>query len=244
MLELVALEGFERRYPRQLSGGQQQRVALARALVVSPAVLLLDEPLSNLDAKLRASTRVELRRVQQELGLTAIFVTHDQEEAMAISDRIAVMNRGRLEQVGTAHEIYQRPSSLFVASFVGSSNVLDGTLKGRDGQELVVDTRVGLLRGRAAQTEAPAVGSAVRLLVRAERLQVGRGDQPAKVGTNAVRGTVEVVSYLGAATEVTIRLQEGTRLVATGAAPELGDLAMQTPVVVRWPVEHALVFAT
>lgn len=130
-LELVGLKGFENRYPEQLSGGQQQRVALARALVVEPQVLLLDEPLSNLDAKIRERLRGEIRRIQRELGITTIYVTHDQEEAMAISDRIAVMNVGKLEQVGSPLELYYRPKTEFVARFLGLSNILE--LEARNG---------------------------------------------------------------------------------------------------------------
>src|SRR5512147_1987619 len=125
MIRSVRLEGLEKRFPSQLSGGQQQRVALARALVISPQILLMDEPLSNLDAKLRVAMREEIRRIQKELGITTIYVTHDQEEAMAVSDRIAILNRGRLEQVGTPAEIYYRPASRFAAEFMGSSNIIE-----------------------------------------------------------------------------------------------------------------------
>uniref|UniRef100_UPI00262D138F ABC transporter ATP-binding protein n=1 Tax=Thermococcus sp. TaxID=35749 RepID=UPI00262D138F len=131
-LELVGLEGFENRYPEQLSGGQQQRVALARALVVEPKVLLLDEPLSNLDAKIRERLRSEIGRIQRELGITTLYVTHDQEEAMAISDRIAVMNVGTIEQVGKPLELYYRPKTKFVATFLGTGNILE--LEAKDGR--------------------------------------------------------------------------------------------------------------
>ncbi|WP_297062266.1 ABC transporter ATP-binding protein, partial [Thermococcus sp.] len=138
-LELVKLKGFENRYPTQLSGGQQQRVAIARALVVEPKVLLLDEPLSNLDAKLRLEMRSEIRRIQRELGITVIYVTHDQEEAMAISDRIAVMNVGTVEQVGTPRDIYERPRTEFVASFMGKTNVIPAKVVERNGDRVTVE---------------------------------------------------------------------------------------------------------
>ncbi len=133
MLELVELPGFERRKPTQISGGQAQRVALARALINKPAVLLLDEPLGALDLKLRKQMQVELKRIQQEVGITFIYVTHDQEEAMTMSDRIAVMNKGRYEQLGDPESLYERPTTRFVAGFLGVSNLLPGTVQGTDG---------------------------------------------------------------------------------------------------------------
>lgn len=141
-LDLVALDGFQDRYPHQLSGGQQQRVAMARAIVYRPDVLLLDEPLSNLDVKLRVSMRSELKRLQRALGITTIFVTHDQREALVLSDRIAVMNEGKIEQVGTPTDIYQRPSTVFVADFVGSTNLLSGTLQSVDPQAKTCHVRL------------------------------------------------------------------------------------------------------
>ncbi|MCE4605999.1 MAG: ABC transporter ATP-binding protein [Desulfurococcales archaeon] len=147
VLELTRLEGMENRYPTQLSGGQQQRVALARALVVEPSILLLDEPLSNLDAKLRVGMREEIKRIQKELGITTIYVTHDQEEALTMSDRIAVMNKGKVHQVGTPYEIYARPRDLFVATFLGRSNLLKGTVKSVDGSKVEVETSLGRITG-------------------------------------------------------------------------------------------------
>jgi multiple sugar transport system ATP-binding protein len=147
VLELIRLEGMENRYPTQLSGGQQQRVALARALVVEPSILLLDEPLSNLDAKLRLGMREEIKRIQKELGITTIYVTHDQEEALTMSDRIAVMNKGKVHQVGTPYEIYAWPRDLFVATFLGRSNLLQGTVVKVNGEEVEVDTTLGKIKG-------------------------------------------------------------------------------------------------
>ena len=139
ILELVELTGMEGRMTNQLSGGQQQRVALARALVIEPSVLLFDEPLSNLDAKLRVSMRTEIRRIQQEVGITAIYVTHDQSEAMALSDNIIIMNHGVVEQMGTPQEIYYHPKNEFVADFIGEANFLKGTMVGVDGDHAVLD---------------------------------------------------------------------------------------------------------
>ena len=144
-LAMVGLEGLEKRRPGQLSGGQQQRVALARAIVTQPDILLFDEPLSNLDAKLRVHVRVEIREMQKRLGITAIYVTHDQDEALAISDRIVVMNRGRIEQVGDPHSIYLRPQTPFVAGFIGLANIFEARVVSRDGQRLVLETPVGPL---------------------------------------------------------------------------------------------------
>ena len=162
-LELVGLSGLENRYPEQLSGGQQQRVALARALVIEPEVLLLDEPLSNLDAKIRERLRSEIRRIQRELGITAIYVTHDQEEAMAVSDRIAVMNVGRIEQVGEPLELYYRPRTEFVARFLGTSNIIE--LEAENGV-----ARLGNLEFKVG------VNGKVRVFFRPESVVVMRGD--------------------------------------------------------------------
>lgn len=170
VLELTELDGLENRAPNQLSGGQQQRVALARALVIEPKVLLLDEPLSNLDAKLREQMRVELRRIQHQLGITSVYVTHDQVEAMALSDRIVVMNEGRIEQVGRPWEVYRHPNSEFVANFIGRANFVDGIVDKAD--EHVMHVRI--LGGgpvRVPQTETKRrTGDKVRLVIRPEAM--------------------------------------------------------------------------
>ena len=193
VLELVQLGALADRYPHQLSGGQQQRVALARALAVQPEVLLLDEPLSALDAKVRASLRDEIRRLQTELGITTMFVTHDQEEALAISDRVGVMSNGRLEQLATPREVYRRPSSAFVARFVGSMNELAATVLGPD------CVAVGDYRINVPANPGP-VGSNVRLLVRPEdfRLDATGAGLP---------GVVTLCTFQGASTVVGVRLQ-------------------------------------
>ena len=193
VLELVQLGALADRYPHQLSGGQQQRVALARALAVQPEVLLLDEPLSALDAKVRASLRDEIRRLQTELGITTMFVTHDQEEALAISDRVGVMSNGRLEQLATPREVYRRPSSAFVARFVGSMNELAATVLGPD------CVAVGDYRINVPANPGP-VGSDVRLLVRPEDFRLddtGAG----------LPGVVTLCTFQGASTVVGVRLQ-------------------------------------
>jgi spermidine/putrescine ABC transporter ATP-binding subunit len=170
-LELVRLPGVEQRYPRQLSGGQQQRIALARALVINPRVLLLDEPLSNLDAKLRKEMRIELRDIQKAVGITAIFVTHDQEEALSLSDRLAVMHRGRIEQVGTPIEIYETPQTEFVNTFIGETNLLTVRVLEIRGEEAQVDLggqRMPVHRGDAVV----AVGDQVKISIRPEKISI------------------------------------------------------------------------
>ena len=190
MLELVQLAGYGKRKPRQLSGGQQQRVALARALVNSPRVLLLDEPLGALDLKLRKEMQLFIKALQHDLGITFIHVTHDQEEAMTMADRIAVMNGGRIEQLGAPDELYERPETAFVAGFLGVSNLLRGTVAGPDAVRLAdgttVRVRAGSLDGRAG---AVAVG------IRPEKIRPGGGD------ANSLEGTVKESAYIGVSTQ-------------------------------------------
>lgn len=193
IIRSVQLEGLEHRSPSQLSGGQQQRVALARALVISPQILLMDEPLSNLDAKLRVSMREEIRRIQKELGITTIYVTHDQEEAMAVSDWIAILNRGHLEQVGTPFEIYYRPESRFAAEFMGSSNIIEMDVAGYDeAQSQIIAEIAGqrfFLRG-----ERPS-GARVVLSVRPEWLRIVAA--PAEGEKNLLSGRILSSTFLG-----------------------------------------------
>ena len=169
-LALVGLEKAEERYPNQLSGGEQQRVALARVLVLRPSLLLMDEPLSNLDAKLRIHMRSEIRRIQQELSLTCLYVTHDQKEALTMSDRIMVMNRGRIEQVGTPMEIYADPASAFVADFIGQANLIPGTLVAEEGDIGVFESHGVHVKARLGRQTPPAVGKEALLIVRPENL--------------------------------------------------------------------------
>ncbi len=208
LLRVVALEGLERRRPRQLSGGQQQRVALARALVNKPAALLLDEPLGALDVKLRKQMQFELKRIQHELGTTFVYVTHDQEEALAMSDRIAVMNRGRVEQIGGPREIYEHPSTAFVADFIGSLNALDLTV-----DELVGEYAVTRF-GESERIVVPVgsgtrAGDAVRVAVRPERVQIGAVDSPGIDGGSRLEGTIGQIVYLGMYTQFHVETKAG-----------------------------------
>ncbi|MEO8145616.1 MAG: ABC transporter ATP-binding protein [Betaproteobacteria bacterium] len=209
-LKLVHLDGYEERWPHQLSGGQLQRVAIARALVIEPEVLLLDEPLSNLDAKLRVEMRAEIRQLQQQLKITAIYVTHDQEEALAISDRIAVMQNGRLEQVGAPEAIYRTPATAFVAEFMGTTNILTGTVAGREGE--LIRIRVGGQQFSARNADAPP-GSVVTFSLRPEMLRLLAGDR-APPGWTTMTASVARVEFLGVLTRLHLRLADGALLHA------------------------------
>ena len=238
VLALVRLGGYGGRLPRQLSGGQQQRVALARALAIRPDVLLLDEPLSNLDAKLRQEVRVEIRELQRKLGLTTVMVTHDQEEALTMADRLVVMNEGEVRQVGSQRDLYERPADRFVAGFVGRSTFLDGTIE-TPGH---FQTSGGLeLKCTGGQT-----GAAV-LSLRPERVEIGPVSQeggPLAGLDNQLSGTVEFVSYLGSLIDIHVRLSPSDRLVVQianregGFSPDVGQ-----PVHVGWPVSAGQIFA-
>jgi putative spermidine/putrescine transport system ATP-binding protein len=221
----VQLDRHLDRMPRELSGGQQQRVALARALVIAPQVLLLDEPLSNLDAKLRQEMRAEIRQLQQSLGLTAVFVTHDQEEAMAVADRLVVMNAGRIEQVGSPAAVFERPATRFVADFMGVTNFLPGSVTGVGEFTLSTGERVAVPPGTAA-------GHAV-LALRPERLHLATGDE-------GLLGRLLVSTYLGTSTEYRVALASGDTLTirqpSGGAAAGAGDA-----VRVRWQPDAALI---
>jgi putrescine transport system ATP-binding protein len=208
MLRLVQLEPCATRYPQQLSGGQRQRVALARALAKRPKVLLLDEPLAALDRKLREETQFELKEIQARLGTTFLVVTHDQHEAMAMADRIAVMDQGRIVQVGAPDEIYEAPVSRFVARFVGDVNLLDGRLRGREGSCVVIDSAVApdglFVDGAAAEA---GQGGAVAVAVRPEKMAIHR-ERPA-AERNVLAGEVVDFSYLGDWAMVRVRLDRG-----------------------------------
>jgi spermidine/putrescine transport system ATP-binding protein len=242
-LELVRLTGYDRRGPGELSGGQQQRVALARALVCEPTVLLLDEPLGALDLKLRRRLQVELKRVQVEVGITFVYVTHDQEEALALSDRIAVMNGGRIEQLGAPEELYERPRTRFVADFIGTTNLLAGTVGSVAGGEAVI-----ALAG-AGRCIVPAgslaSGNRVEIAVRPEALALvmvpADGADGADGGAGSwLRGTVEQSAYLGTSVNYQVRTEGGQRVVASVPHTQ-GRLAAGTAVVVRWHSEDALI---
>jgi spermidine/putrescine transport system ATP-binding protein len=213
-LELVELRGFEKRRPAQLSGGQQQRVALARALVNEPAVLLLDEPLGALDLKLRKQMQLELMRIQREVGITFIYVTHDQEEALVMSDRLAVMSNGKVEQIGYPEDIYERPETEFVAGFIGTSNIIKAPVIGRDGDCL----EVACADGDRLRVPAPAwevrPGDVLSFTVRPEKFSVIGLNDPVGDGLCTVAGTVIDVVYQGVSTQLVVRTAEGATLVA------------------------------
>jgi ABC-type Fe3+/spermidine/putrescine transport system ATPase subunit len=207
-LDLVQLNGLGERRPLQLSGGQRQRVALARALVIQPAMLLLDEPLSNLDLKLREEMRVEISALQRRLGIATVFVTHDQDEALTMSDRIAVMRQGSIEQIGTPTEIYERPATRFVAGFIGSMNMLPARRVAVGSDGLVrLETAVGTATARAACSDRPMTD--IILAIRPERLKLSAA---ADVPVDATRwpARVERIVYLGARIEVQLRLSDGS----------------------------------
>jgi spermidine/putrescine transport system ATP-binding protein len=211
MLKLVELPGFENRKPTQISGGQAQRVALARALINRPAVLLLDEPLGALDLKLRKQMQVELKRIQQEVGITFIYVTHDQEEAMTMSDRIAVMNRGRYEQLGDPETLYEHPATRFTAAFLGVSNLLGGECQGTaDGLGIIE-----LADGTVVKAPADAVygRTTVDVGVRPEKIRLHRDGGTVPGGHNALEGVVADASYLGVSTQYIVETRGGARVM-------------------------------
>ena len=232
-LRLVRLSGLEWRYPRELSGGQQQRVALARALVINPDVLLLDEPLSNLDAKLREQVRLEIRQLQRELGLTTVFVTHDQEEALTVADRLALMNHGVIAQVGTPRELYDKPRSAFVADFIGKSNFFEGEIATPG----VFCTRSGLRIEFAGERRQ---GVSV-LAVRPERMAILRGSGGAE-RPNSFAATLRVVTFLGPTTEAMIELASGERVIVHAPTAQWGGTgpAPGEAVRVAWPPDASL----
>jgi iron(III) transport system ATP-binding protein len=194
VLELVEMTPYEQRYPHQLSGGQQQRVALARALVYSPSVLLLDEPFSNLDAKLRERARAWVKELQRSLGLTTIFVTHDQDEALSMSDRVVVMSAGKVQQIGTPEEVYRRPVNRFVAEFVGRVNLIDGVVASADGGDVMLDVPGSSLH--LALRAPEDVRGSVTVAVRPEALTIEPIDSP-RNGTNTWEASVHTVAFLG-----------------------------------------------
>ena len=231
-LALVQLADYGKRKPGQLSGGQQQRVALARALVLRPRVLLLDEPLGALDARLRKDLQVELKALQENLGITFVFVTHDQEEALTMSDRVAVMNGGRVEQSGPPQEMYEEPATLFVADFLGVSNLVGAEAAGQDGRACVL--KIGDVSLRAAQGEIDARGS-VKAMIRPERVRV---EPHGTEGENRLPGLVEHLVFLGSFREVRVRLLGGA--LVTAVQPNDGSepaYSQGSPVSVHLPIE-------
>ena len=235
-LKLVHLDGYQERWPHQLSGGQLQRVAIARALVIEPEVLLLDEPLSNLDAKLRVEMRAEIRQLQQQLKITALYVTHDQEEALAISDRIAVMQNGRIEQVGKPEAIYRMPASAFVAEFMGTTNLLTGTVAGREGE--LARIRVGGQEFLARSADATA-GSPITFALRPEMLRIVAAPPQ---GWRAISASVARVEFLGVLTRFELRLADGTLLHAASLDLLPEGVASGAPVTLAYDPARVTVF--
>ena len=233
-LELVMMTSFAKRRPGQLSGGQQQRVALARALVLNPAVLLLDEPLGALDAKLRRSLKVELKALQERVGITFLYVTHDQEEALTMSDRLAVMNAGQIVQIGTPRQVYEEPADTYVADFLGAANLMEISV------ESAGVLRLGDFALASERCEAGATGTA-HAVIRPERVRI---EAHGSAGANRVPAMVERVVFLGSATQVMLRLAPGMPLQALiqndGSRP---DLAQGTPVHVYLPPDALRVLA-
>jgi ABC-type Fe3+/spermidine/putrescine transport system ATPase subunit len=237
-LELVRLEGAGPKYPRQLSGGQQQRVALVRALVFEPAVLLMDEPLGALDRKLRLQMQIEIKRLQARLGLTVVYVTHDQEEALVMSDRIAVMNRGRLVQVGAPPELYNAPASYFVADFIGDSNFLAGTVIGTGPDRATVET-TGKLRIPVRGAPALAPGGRVRVSLRPEKVALEGAAHP-----RGIPGTVEEAVYMGEVIRYAVRVSDSeTLLVKVQTKHGMPAYGPGAAVMLEWRPEDALVFS-
>ncbi|HEX6459977.1 MAG TPA: ABC transporter ATP-binding protein, partial [Thermoleophilaceae bacterium] len=239
-LERVGLAAEAKRKPRQLSGGQQQRVALARALVNKPKVLLLDEPLGALDLKLRKNLQVELKRIQREVGITFVYVTHDQEEALTMSDRIAVMNRGVVEQCDVPEAVYDRPSTTFVAGFIGVSNLMPGMVLSANGgpARLRLDSGVEL----SSSTSGLQRGERCWAVVRPEKLSVTLVEEPAPTDRPSVEGLVESSLYLGTATQMVVRLPDGVTM--TVLVPNVDESQRQrlpgagARVRLSWATDH------
>jgi spermidine/putrescine transport system ATP-binding protein len=243
ILELVDLPGFEGRRTTQLSGGQQQRVALARALVNQPQVLLLDEPLGALDLKLRKQMQLELKGLQHEVGITFIYVTHDQEEAMTMSDRIAVMRNGRIEQVGPPEEVYEHPATEFVAGFLGASNLLEGTVGPGDGDLRTIE----LTSGEKVRAPAGSLNGSegrIRLGVRPEKIRIASGGAERPGHDNAIEGTVRDATFVGVSNVYTVATRDGHTV--TVYAQNLGTSTDRPPapgeaVMLTWHPEHTFV---
>jgi len=233
-LDLVSMSSFASRRPSQLSGGQQQRVALARALVLNPAVLLLDEPLGALDAKLRRSLKVELKALQERVGITFLYVTHDQEEALTMSDRLAVMNAGRIAQIGTPVQVYEEPADSYVADFLGAANLMSVTVSSRTGGS-GAEVSLGDAVLATSHDGLAAVGETAHAVIRPERVRV---EAHGSDGPNRVPALVERVVFLGAATQVMLRLATGASLqalVQNDGDTDRVSLAQGTPVHVYLP---------
>jgi spermidine/putrescine transport system ATP-binding protein len=245
-IRTVRLESFEKRKPGQLSGGQQQRVALARALVNRPAALLLDEPLGALDLRLRKQLQIELKRIQQDIGITFVHVTHDQEEAMSMADTIAVMNGGRIEQAGSATDLYERPQTAFVANFLGISNLVDAHVRAVNNGLSRVETHDGADLNVPSERCGPHGTDEVRVGVRPEKIRLFPAGEDVPSGSNILRGKVVVAAFLGTSIQYVIHTGGGEELnVFTqnteGSEPD--SLGVGRDVQLAWSPEHTFVVA-
>jgi len=240
LLEIVDLPHYEKRRAAQLSGGQQQRVALARALVNEPTLLLLDEPMSALDAKLRRQMQIELKRIQTQVGITFLYVTHDQEEAMTMSDRLAVMRSGKIEGIGTPRDVYDSPSTEFVATFLGASNLLSGEITGTSGAFATVTLGdASTLSVPSDRMPAIAGATSVKVGVRPEKISIGGSNEITRPGHNALRGQVRVSTFTGVGNQYLVDTASGVEVtvyaqnIGQESAPRSGE-----HVTLTWPVEH------
>lgn len=238
MLKLVQLEGFESRRPSAMSGGQRQRVAIARALINNPKVLLLDEPLGALDLQLRRQMQIELKHLQKELGITFVYITHDQEEAINMSDRIVILNQGVIEQVGTPTEIYDDPKTSYVARFVGSANILTGTLERVDGDSVVLNHAAGKMNGRfrhGACQEIPKDMTHLTLAVRSENIEISREPK----SPIYIEGTVVEKSFAGGMLRIVVKTEDGTELTISRHGINI-EYAIGEHVYMEWSADAAV----
>ena len=234
-LSLVRLSGYEKRMPSQLSGGQRQRVAIARAVVLQPKILLLDEPLGALDLKLRQEMQRELKQLQRDLGITFIYITHDQEEALNMSSRIVVMRNGKIEQIGTPEEVYEHPRTLFTADFIGQSNLLHAVVASKTDEDLMLDVNGVQLPAYATEEYQPAAGERVVLCLRPQRIRYGNSPQH---GMN-LRGIIHSKEYTGGMQHTQIALNDRLLLNAVTQSAELDQYPVGSEVYIGWSLRHA-----
>lgn len=230
-LATVGLGDYANRMPSQLSGGQKQRVGLARALVLDPRVLLLDEPLGALDAKIARTMQIELRRLHRELGITFVYVTHNQSEALAMADRIAVMDAGRLEQVGTPREVFREPRTRFVAEFVGANNLFSGDVRGLDGGTAVIESADGRFRTPQPTSRPLAEGDVATFVIGADRVRIAVGNED---GENRVVGTVIAIEYVGSMAMLFLELPSGREFRLQRPETEVGEVTSGTRLTLTW----------
>lgn len=240
ILEIVDLPGYEKRRVNQLSGGQQQRIALARALVNEPALLLLDEPMSALDAKLRHQMQIELKSIQSRVGITFLYVTHDQEEAMTMSDRLVVMRQGKIEGIGSPQDVYDNPATEFVATFLGASNLLAGKVAGQQGDVTTIALDIGVtLQVPSTRVPTTSVGSPIKVGVRPEKIRIHAGAQRSATSGNTLRGRVRVSTFTGVGNQYLVQMSTGEDItvyaqnIGEELAPRSGE-----DVDLSWPIEH------